>query len=136
MIKNMEKNSYKEKGLEREIEELRERVRKMEVQIGKEKFIEEKEKIVKEEIKKYLEEIQQTPPPVSSKLRDEAQEIEKFSRPEQVGALISLVFEKGIYYAVSVARNLKNPAILDEFHDVLIDRFYEILTEKGILKSP
>jgi hypothetical protein len=69
-----------------------------------------------------------------SKVRDEAREIEKFSRPEQVGALISLALEKGILYAVSVAKNLKNPAILDEFHDVLVDKYFQILLEKRVIK--
>jgi hypothetical protein len=132
----MEKNFIKQGGFEQELRELKEKIEKIETEIGKEGFVKEKEKIIKGEIKKYLEKVQKTPsfaPP--SKVRDEVKEIEKFSKPEQVGALVSLVFEKGIHYAVSVARNLKNPAILDEFHDVLVDRFYEILTERGILEK-
>lgn len=95
----------------------------------------EKEKMVKQEIKSYLREIQQTPsfaaPPAT---RDEAKEIEKFPPSQQVGALISLVFEKGLPEAISVARALENPALLDEFHDTLVDHYYKMLIEKGILK--
>jgi hypothetical protein len=67
-------------------------------------------------------------------IRDEAKEIKKFPTTQQVGTLISLVFEKGLPYAISVANALQNPAILDEFHDTLVDCYYNILLEKGILK--
>jgi len=66
--------------------------------------------------------------------RDEADEIKKFPPSQQVGALVSLVFEKSLNEAISVARQLGNPAILDEFHDILADRYYKILIEKKIIK--
>jgi seryl-tRNA synthetase len=119
-----------------EIEEIKKRIEKIERHFEKEKDFEKKEEAVKKEIKEYLKEIQKTPtfsPPI--KIRDEAEEIKKFSKTEQVGALVALALEKGLFYAVSVAKKLKNPAILDEFHDVLVDRYYEILIEKGILKK-
>lgn len=117
------------------IEELQKRIEKIESVLNKTEKISEKESIVKKEIKSYLEELQKLPTFASpAKVRDEAKEIKNFSPPQQVGALIALVFEKGIKEAISVARALDNPAILDEFHDVLVDRYYKILVEKGILK--
>jgi len=118
-----------------EIQKLKERLEKLEGQIEKEKVPEEKEKMVKQEIKSYLQELQQTPsfaPPPAT--RDEAEEISKFEPSQQIGALVSLVFEKGLTEAVSVAQQLNNPALLDEFHDTLIDHYYQTLIEKEILK--
>jgi hypothetical protein len=118
-----------------EIQELKERLEKLEAKIEREKMPEKKEKIVKEEIKSYLRELQKTPsfaPPTA--VRDEAKEISRFGAGEQVGALISLVFERGLKYALSVAQQLKNPAILDEFHDTLVDHYYQVLLEKKIIK--
>lgn len=118
-----------------ELEQLKEKIKKLEAQLEKETMPAEKEKIVKQEIKNYFQEITKTPSFSSStKVRDEAKEIEKFSKPEQIGALISLVFEKGLKYAVGVAKNLNNPAILDEFHDTLVDRYYQILIEKNVIE--
>jgi alanyl-tRNA synthetase len=120
---------------QKELEELKKRIEKLEARLEKEKSKEVKEKLIKEKIREYVLEVQKTPsfaPP--PKVRDEAKEIEKFSKSEQVGALISLALEKGILYAVSVAKNLKNPAILDEFHDTLIDRYYQILVEKNVIR--
>jgi hypothetical protein len=121
-----------------EIKELKERIEKLEAQLKKEKIPipEEREKIIKQEIKTYLRELQKlppfAPPPV---IRDEAEEIAKFPLAEQVGALVSLVFEKGLRQAISVAKALKNPAVLDEFHDTLVDRYYDVLIKKKILKK-
>lgn len=118
------------------IEELKERVAGLEVRLEKEKIPEEKEKMIKQEIKDYLRELQQTPsfaPPPTT--RDEAKELKKFEPGQQVGSLISLVFEKGLKEAIAVARALDNPAILDEFHDTLVDHYYQALLEKKILNS-
>jgi len=129
---NKEENS--ETG-ELEIEELKERVKTLETELGKEKSPERKEEIAKQEIKDYLQELQETPSyasPIAD--RDEVEEVKKFPPSQQVGVLISLVFEKGLKNAISVANNIDNPAILDELHDVLVDRYYQELIKEGILK--
>lgn len=121
-----------------EIEILRERIEKLEAELKKEKVPpvpQEKEKMVKGEIKAYLREMQRIPPTAAPlATRDEADEIKRFPPSQQVGALISLVFEKGLPEAISVARNLNNPAILDEFHDTLVDRYYQELVEKKFIQ--
>jgi sugar-specific transcriptional regulator TrmB len=120
---------------ELELKELKGRIEKLESQLEREKTKEGKEKIIKERIREYFKEVQKTPTfAPSSKVRDEAKEIERFSKSEQVGALVSLALEKGLDYAISVAKNLKNPAILDEFHDVIADRYFQILVEKRVIK--
>ena len=117
-----------------EIEKLRERIQEIESKVLEVKP-ESREKIIKEEIRRYLEELQKTPPFASpTTTRDEVKEISKFPPSQQVGALISLVFEKGLREALSIARQLQNPAILDEFHDTLIDQFYERLIKEKIIK--
>jgi hypothetical protein len=117
------------------VEELKKRIEKLESSLEKEKGFEKKEKAVKQEIKSYLQELQQTPsfaPPITT--RDEVKEIIRMETSQQIGALISLALEKGLSKAISVAQAINNPAILDEFHDTLVDRYYEALIEKGILK--
>ncbi len=133
-----EEISSEKEALEREeteIEELKKRIEKLEPQLRKEKVPEEREKMVKQEIESYLQKIQKIPPFAAPRtVRDEAREIATLPPAQQVGALISLVFEKSLKEAISVAQALNNPAILDEFHDILIDRYYQILIEKKILK--
>lgn len=120
-----------------EIRELKERLAKLEAYLEKEKVPEEKERIIKQEIKSYLQELQETPsfaPPQNT--RDEVEEIRSFEPDRQIGALISLTFEKGLSTSISVARGLNNPAITDEFHDILVDRYYQMLMENGLLPFP
>lgn len=120
------------------MEALKERVEQLESQLKKEQprvTLETEEKAVKQEIKSYLQELQQLPATAAPlATRDEADEIKKFPASQQVGALISLVFEKSLEEAILVAKQLDNPAILDEFHDILADRYYKELIEKKIIK--
>lgn len=119
-----------------EVEALRERIEKVSEGKYQEKAPGEKEKIIKDEIKSYLHELQSIPAnaaPLAT--RDEADEIKKFPANQQVGALVALAFEKSLGEAIKVARRLDNPAILDEFHDILIDRYYKALVERKKFKS-
>lgn len=118
-----------------EIEELKARLERLETQLKKERVPVKKEEMVRNELKRYFQELQETPPFAQPlEVRDEAKEIKKFERSQQVGSLVSLAFEKGLPRAISVARALDDPAILDEFHDTLVDHYYQKLVEKKILK--
>lgn len=117
-----------------EIKILKERLEKLESQLSRETVPIEKEKAVKQEIKSYLQELQQMPSfAPSAKTHDEAKEISEFEPNQQVGALVSLVFQKGLSKAIAVARDIDNPAILDEFHDTLVDHYYQQLVEQKIV---
>lgn len=120
------------------IEELEEKIRQLEKELQQRREgLKEREGEIKREIRKYIEEIQQSPDFAVPELRpDEVKEIEPLPRSEQVGALVSLVFneKRGLEKAVGIAKTL-GPAILDEFHDTLVDHFYQQLLENQILKE-
>jgi len=65
---------------------------------------------------------------VVQKLKDEPKE-------RQIQLLTQMALEKNVTEAVNIARGLNNPYLLDEFHDALIDHFYNQLVEKGKLKQ-
>ena len=52
----------------------------------------------------------------------------------EIEALIQIAFEKGIAAAIEEAKGKNDPHLLDDFHDALIDRFYQKLVEAGKLK--
>lgn len=58
---------------------------------------------------------------------------EKQHAPE-IEALIQIAFEKGISAAIEAAKAKNDPHLLDDFHDALIDRFYQKLVEAGKIK--
>jgi len=142
-LSKQEKNSSSETKTQRydslEITELRKRLSELESRARAGEGIvneAEKKQEVRREIKKYLENIQQTPSfaaPIAT--RDEVREIGKMEPSQQIGALISLVFEKGLPTAIQVAKETDNPAILDELHDTLVDYYYQVLIDKDILKA-
>ncbi len=52
---------------------------------------------------------------------------------EQINHLLGLVFSKGINEAIKEA-SLMPPFIIDAFHDALVDKLYNELKERGIVK--
>ena len=65
------------------------------------------------------------------KKTDEA--VEKEHEPI-VKDLVALAFSKNLASALRAARSLKNPHMLDEFHDTLADQYYEKLKAARKLK--
>lgn len=53
---------------------------------------------------------------------------------EVVSELIAMAFSKGMAQAMKAANALKNPHILDEFHDMLADKYYQKLLEARKIK--
>lgn len=59
---------------------------------------------------------------------------EKQHTPE-IEALIQIAFDKGITKAIEEAKAKNDPHLLDDFHDALIDQFYQKLIEAGKITS-
>lgn len=53
----------------------------------------------------------------------------------QVQELVNLAFTKSIDAAISQARATNNAALIDAFHDALVDELYALLVERGKLKK-
>ncbi len=58
-----------------------------------------------------------------------------FEKNQQLKSLVDLAFEKGVHYATEVVKNLDNPYLLDEFHDILVDELHKKLVERGKLEE-
>ncbi len=76
-----------------------------------------------------------TIPPAPATIKAESERIKGFEKNQQLKALVDLAFEKGVYYATEVVKNLDNPYLLDEFHDVLVDELHKKLVERGKLEE-
>lgn len=77
-------------------------------------------------------------PPATAVSDDDAQktafEFKEKGHENIIVELISLAFSKGLASAMKVANALKNPHVLDEFHDTLADRYYQKLLEARKIK--
>lgn len=61
-------------------------------------------------------------------------DLKKLDKTNQMKSLVSLSFNKGIFFAVEVAKDLDDPYILDELHDELVKQYRE-LVKNGKLKA-
>ncbi len=100
--------------------------------------LEQKEE--REIVKDIIKEAPQVPAPPPPKLSDDAalkasDELKEKEHAHVVDELVKLVFTKNLSSALKVARNLKNPHLLDEFHDTLADKYYEKLLESRKIKK-
>lgn len=126
---------------EEELARLRERKqKKVEAIFPKERKEEIAKKIEKEkeEIIAIKEKPTKAPPPKVApppKIKEkdlavDLQHVMSLSKPRQVKVLIYFAFKKGLHYATSIASKLKDPYILDDFHDTLVDELYNLLKKK------
>ena len=60
--------------------------------------------------------------------------MEEKQHEEVIQNLIEIAFSKDLLSALKVAESLKNPHILDEFHDKLADEYYQKLLDARKLK--
>ena len=56
-------------------------------------------------------------------------------KDRQLKMLVDIAFSKGLDQAVEAARATNNAYLIDEFHDLLVDKLRQELIEKGKLKE-
>lgn len=54
---------------------------------------------------------------------------------DAVQQLVNIAFTDGLTSAIKAVHKLNNPALLDAFHDVLVDQLYDTLIERGKLEK-
>ena len=72
--------------------------------------------------------------PPSAKAQQEAKKIKQLDQENQIKSLSDLAFQKGLDFAIEVAKNLDNAYVLDQFHDNLVGQLRQRLIEQGKLK--
>ena len=117
-IGEFSKERIGEKVLEELYAEKKEALEKRELLLKKEKLVREK---LKEEAMKIR---------MSFKLKEEAKkkakQIKNLDTKERLRYLLVLAEEKGVSFAVRIARNMKDAYTLDLFHDILArDKLYK-----------
>lgn len=109
--------TVKEKPKEKEIKKEKEKIRISPDDPGKVKL---SQKITKSAKVKKLDD----------DIAADLKEIMSMDKPRQVKTLVYLAFKKGVNYAANIASQLKDPYLLDEFHDTLVDNLYDLLKKK------
>ena len=58
-----------------------------------------------------------------------AQELQEKEHEHIIKELVAMALTKGIFSAIAVAKKLKNPHLLDDFHNALVDHYYDALVQ-------
>ena len=62
--------------------------------------------------------------------------MQKTDAESQIQHLVDVAMEKGVVYAVKVAKHLEDNYVLDMFHDKLLaDELHDALLKKGLIKE-
>ena len=120
------------KWLESQLESKKKELAEGSIEQGQER------EIVKEVIKETTTEKPSMSAPVSKLSEDGANKsaLEKKEKEhgEVIQNLVEIAFSKNLLSALKVAESLNNPHILDEFHDILADEYYQKLLDARKLK--
>lgn len=95
--------------------------------------------VVREVLRDTQSEEPLLPPATSQTISDDdakakAGELEEKKHHEVIEELVKIAFSKDLASALKVAESFKNPHIVDEFHDILADEYYQKLIDARKLK--
>jgi len=84
------------------------------------------EKISKQELQNLRQELERTDLSKDLKIeaKKQAQNIKFLKEEERMENLLVMAKGKGVVYAVNVAKEMKDPYVLDKFHDRLAEKGY------------
>lgn len=88
--------------------------------------------VVGERIQQHIPQYQ--PAPAKAKQDDTGQSYILPELKDKVQELVNLVFNKNLSEGIKEASRSNNPALIDAFHDVLVDEFYNVLLERKKLE--
>jgi len=88
-------------------------------------FLKDEEKEIREAMKQEIEKLK-VEPEFEEEIPKIAQKIKEFDEEAKLKKLFDLAQEKGLAFAVNVAKKMDDPYTLDLFHDILArDEFYK-----------
>ena len=121
--------------IEQEIAQLEKQIAEKRAVLGKEAEPTEKEILHGVVGEKIQQQAPQYTPPVKPKQDDVAQNYVLPELKEKVQELVNLVFNKGLDEGIKEASKTNDPALIDAFHDILVDELYNALVERKKLET-
>lgn len=95
------------------------------IELQKRRFPIEQEREIQEQLKKEIE-MMELNPELQMEAVQKAKKIEFLGEKEKLERLLTLADERGMEFAVKVAKEMNDPYVLDTFHDILVkEGFYK-----------
>jgi hypothetical protein len=94
-------------------------------QIIEKKEISPDEKVIADELRREIE-MMESDDTLKDEAKKKAQKIEFLGEEEKIEHLLKIAREKGVVFAIKMAKEMKEPYILDVLHDILArEGFYK-----------
>jgi hypothetical protein len=107
-----------------------------EIKFAPEKSKEEAKEKKEETYSKILSQVTSYKPADTENLEEDAKQVDAEKEAEaKITRLVGLAKEKGVIYAVKVARRVEDNYVLDEFHDRLAYELQTALIKEGLIKE-
>ncbi len=91
--------------------------------VPEKKEISAEERIIAQQLRKEIE-IMELSPELREEAKKASQKIGFLGEAEKLSHLLEIAQDKGVVYAVRVAKNMNEPYILDKLHDIFIENDY------------
>lgn len=89
--------------------------------------------IIREKIQQHIPQYQ--PMPIKLKQDDTTQSYANPILKDKIQELVNLVFNRSLNESIKEVSKSNNPALIDAFHDVLVDELYSTLLERRKLEQ-
>ena len=108
-----------------------ERTPEEQLELEKNRFPIEQEKEIQKQLRREIEMMELTPE-LQKEAVQKAKKIEFLGEKEKLEHLLIIAEEKGVEFAVRVAKEMNDPYVLDIFHDMLAkEGFYKKFSDKN-----
>jgi len=108
---------------ERKILESEQRVEFKREAAPEKKEISQEEKLISDKLKKEIE-MMELDEKLKAEAKTKAEKIEFLGEKQKIEHLLEIAREKGVVFAIQVAKKMNDPYLLDIFHDVLAQEGY------------
>ncbi len=88
-------------------------------ELEKRELLSEQEKIIREKLEREVAKMKLSPQ-LQDEVQKKTQQIKDLDKKGKLKKLLDLAEEKGVAFAIGVAKDMKDPYTLDIFHDILV----------------
>jgi hypothetical protein len=92
---------------------------------SKEFFEKHQKKIIEEKLEEELEKMEVNSEHLKEDIKVEREQIQDLKKKGKINRLLQIAQEKGVAYAIGVAKKMEDPYLIDTLHDILAHKgFY------------
>ncbi len=125
-------DSQRERVMKNLFKKRKEKIPEKEVQKERKEEFEKHKELIEEKIEEEKKTLEADPETLKEEMDEEERQIESLKGEGKLSRLLNIAQEKGVAFAVEVAKDMKDPYLLDALHDILArSGFYKEFVKKS-----